>query len=88
MSLNKEEILAQNIGRQRKSRAALWLAPLAMLPLFGVVAAFGFAPGTQPEHIDIRHVVEQITLPLPSVMNDNRDKIIRVCLERYYKKIG
>ncbi|KPK35526.1 MAG: peptidase M23 [Betaproteobacteria bacterium SG8_40] len=66
MSLKKEEILAQNTGKQRKSRATTWLTPVAMLPLFGVVAAFGFAPGTQPEHVDIRHVVEQISLPLPS----------------------
>jgi len=66
MSLNKEEILAQNTSRQRKRRGAMWLPSLAMLPLFGVVAAFGFAPGTQPERVDIRHVVEQITLPLPS----------------------
>lgn len=27
------------------------------------------------------------TLPLPSVVNDNKDKIIRACLERYYRKI-
>ncbi len=66
MSLKKEEILAQNTGKQRKSRATMWLTSLAMLPLFGVVAAFGFAPGTQPEHVDIRHVVEQIALPLPT----------------------
>lgn len=66
MSLKKEEILAQNPDRQRKSGAPLWLASLAILPLFGVVAAFGFAPGTQSEHVDIRHVVERITLPLPA----------------------
>ncbi len=71
MSLNKEEILAQNTGRQRKRRAPLWLPALATLPFFGVVAAFGFAPGTQPEPVDIEHVVEQITLPLPSVQRDS-----------------
>ncbi len=27
------------------------------------------------------------TLPLPSVRNNNRDKIIKQCLERYYKKV-
>ena len=66
MSLNKEEILSQNRSKQRKRGRRLLLPVVAALPLFGVVAAFGFAPGTQPEPVDIRHVVEQIALPLPS----------------------
>jgi murein DD-endopeptidase MepM/ murein hydrolase activator NlpD len=66
MSLNEEEILAQNSRQQAKRRGAMWLPSLAMLPLFGVVAAFGFAPDTQPDSVDIRHVVEDVSLPLPS----------------------
>ena len=66
MSLKKEEILAQNPGGQPQRRAPAWLVTVAMLPFFGVVAAFGIAPDTQPENVDIRHVVEEVYLPLAS----------------------
>lgn len=74
MSLNKEEILAQNTSRKTLRRGAAWLPALAILPLFGVVAAFGFAPDRQPEGVDIQHVVENITLPVPAErVTDNQN---------------
>jgi murein DD-endopeptidase MepM/ murein hydrolase activator NlpD len=63
MYLKKEEILAQKDPRHPASRLARWPVILAALPFFGVVAAFGIAPDTVPERIDIRHVVEEIPLP-------------------------
>ncbi len=65
MSLKKDGILAQNPQRQAIRRGATWLSVLAILPLFGVVAAFGFAPDNVRRDIDIRHVVEDIALPGP-----------------------
>jgi murein DD-endopeptidase MepM/ murein hydrolase activator NlpD len=64
MSLKKDGILAQNLQRRPISRGATWLPALAILPLFGVVAAFGFAPESAPENVNIRHVVEDISLPV------------------------
>ena len=64
MSLKEEEILAQNPGRQPIRSSTMWLPALAIVPLFGVVAAFGFAPVEQSEAVQIRHVVEDIALPL------------------------
>jgi murein DD-endopeptidase MepM/ murein hydrolase activator NlpD len=36
---------------------------VAALPFFGVVAAFGIAPDTVPEPVELQHVVENIALP-------------------------
>ncbi len=36
---------------------------VAALPFFGVVAAFGIAPDTVPEPVELQHVVEDIALP-------------------------
>ncbi len=66
MSLKKDGILAQNRDRLPMRRSATWLPALAALPLFGVVAAFGFAPDNAPDDIDIQHVVESIALPVPA----------------------
>lgn len=64
MSLNKEEILAQKQHRQPYRPRRHWPLIVAALPFFGVVAAFGIAPDTVPESIDLKHVVEEIALPV------------------------
>lgn len=66
MSLKKDGILAQNPHRRPLRRSATWLSTLAIVPLFGVVAAFGFAPESTPENVNIQHVVEDIALPVPT----------------------
>ncbi|NIO40296.1 MAG: peptidoglycan DD-metalloendopeptidase family protein [Burkholderiales bacterium] len=48
-------------------QGAIWLPLLAILPLFGVVAAFGFVPDRPPDDVHIQHVVEAIALPAPVV---------------------
>lgn len=69
MSLKKEEILAQNHWRQAQRSRRRWPLLVAVLPFFGVVAAFGIAPDTVPEPIDLRHVVEEISLPTAPVQS-------------------
>ena len=66
MAKKEVGILAQKPLRRRRGRGGALLPTLAVIPLFGVVAAFGFAPENTPEIVDIRHVVEDIALPFPS----------------------
>ncbi len=66
MSLNKEEILAQNQGTQPPRHFLMWPIVFAVLSFFSVVAAFGISPNPTAEHIEIRHVVENLVLPLQS----------------------
>lgn len=63
MSLKKEEILAQKPWRQVHRTRLHWPLVVATLPFFGVVAAFGIAPDTVPEPVELQHVVEDIALP-------------------------
>src|SRR6185436_180446 len=63
MSLNKEEILAQKAVPQVHRSRLHWPLVVAALPFFGVVAAFGIAPDTVPDPIELQHVVEDIALP-------------------------
>ena len=62
----KEEILAQKAAPEAKSARHIWPLVLCSLPFFGVVAAFGIAPDTVPEPIELKHVVEEISLALPA----------------------
>jgi murein DD-endopeptidase MepM/ murein hydrolase activator NlpD len=79
MYLKKEEILAQKELLQRPRAATRWPLFLAALPFFGVVAAFGIAPDTVPESIDIRQVVESIPLPVDQFALQPAD-------ERYWRE--
>jgi hypothetical protein len=63
MLLKKEEILAQKQRLQFRQTRRHWPLVVAALPFFGVVAAFGIAPDTVPEPIELQHVVEYIALP-------------------------
>ena len=62
MSLKKEEILAQKRTPKTVGSRRLWPLMVAALPFFGVVAAFGIAPDTVPEPVELQHVVENIAL--------------------------
>ena len=63
MSLNKYKILAQKPASEPRSLWYHWPVAVAALPFFGVVAAFGIAPDTVPEPIELQNVVEDIALP-------------------------
>lgn len=63
MLLKKDEILAQKHWPQVRQTRLHWPLVFAALPFFGVVAAFGIAPDTVPEPIELQHVVEDIALP-------------------------
>ncbi len=63
MSLKKEEILAQKRSPKTAGSRRHWPLMVAALPFFGVVAAFGIAPDTVPEPVELQHVVEDIALP-------------------------
>jgi murein DD-endopeptidase MepM/ murein hydrolase activator NlpD len=63
MSLNKYKILAQKPASETRSFWHHWPVAIAILPFFGVVAAFGIAPDTVPEPVELQHVVENIALP-------------------------
>jgi len=69
--------LARAPGRptHTSSRPRLWVMAAAV-PLFGVAAAFGIDPGTDPAPVDSRTVVESITLP-PLQVADDGDRFIR-----------
>jgi murein DD-endopeptidase MepM/ murein hydrolase activator NlpD len=65
MSLNKYKILAQKPSSQPVTSRQHWPLLIAALPFFGVVAAFGIAPDTVPEPIELQHVVEDVAISLP-----------------------
>jgi murein DD-endopeptidase MepM/ murein hydrolase activator NlpD len=57
-------ILAQKLA-QLMAGTRLWRLALAVtLPLVGMVAAFGIAPGTDAEPVIRTHVVQEVALPL------------------------
>jgi murein DD-endopeptidase MepM/ murein hydrolase activator NlpD len=75
MLLKKEEILAQKHRPQVRQTRLHWPLAIAALPFFGVVAAFGIAPDTVPEPIELQHVVEDIALP--SAPSTGADELAR-----------
>jgi len=60
--LNESEILAEKSAAEVPSLWRHWPVLIAILPFFGVVAAFGIAPDTVPEPVELQHVVENISL--------------------------
>jgi murein DD-endopeptidase MepM/ murein hydrolase activator NlpD len=64
MSLNKEEILAQNNSAQPHRHSLKWPIAFAVLSFFSVVAAFGISHDTTAEGVEVRRVVEDLLLPL------------------------
>jgi murein DD-endopeptidase MepM/ murein hydrolase activator NlpD len=68
----KNAILAEKVPRltpsaeQRGRSSPHWLAAMAVVPLLGMVAAFGIAPDTATETVVLHRVVEDIALALPA----------------------
>jgi len=74
----KLSILTQNRLLGLRKIKLRWILVLVLVPLFGILAAFGNASNTsEPDinkHVDIKTVVEDVTLPLP-VTVINHDEI-------------
>ncbi len=62
-------ILTQNLLLNLRKIKLRWLLLMLPLPLLGVLAAFGNASNSSPSstnsHVDIKTVVDEVTLPLP-----------------------
>lgn len=59
-------ILAQKTEEQERKFGLRWLVGLSSIPLFGIVAAFGIAPQTLTEQVDVQTITQN--LPLPEVV--------------------
>lgn len=70
MTSAKSVILAHKMWTSRK---VLGLAIAAGIPGFGVVAAFGVAPDTLVERLQVERVVQEIALPAMAPVNDATD---------------
>lgn len=62
----KPAILAQNTPAQERKISLRWLVALSSIPLFGIVAAFGIAPGTDMQRVPVQTVIENLDLPDPA----------------------
>ena len=77
MSLNKYKILAQKPASETRSFWHHWPVAIAILPFCGVVAAFGIAPDTVPEPVELQHVVENIVLPAATTSQSDQSRYWR-----------
>ena len=59
-------MIAQNLVFSPSKRRVRLISAVLALPLFGIVAAFGIAPSTSTENIQVQ-IVEQ-AIPLPDSM--------------------
>lgn len=66
MSVDRGASLAH---KQKTSRRALWVALVAALPGFGVVAAFGVAPHTLNDRVPVSQVALELALPTPAALD-------------------
>jgi murein DD-endopeptidase MepM/ murein hydrolase activator NlpD len=73
MQGNKSAILAQKENSQDRKIKLRWLVGLSTLPLLGIAVAFGIAPATDPQPIELKTVIENIDLPRAAVLNDSDD---------------
>ena len=74
----KFSILTQNLFSHVRKIKLGWFLLVLLVPLFGLLAAFGNASNESQaginNHVDIKTVVEEVTLPLP-VTTVNHDEI-------------
>jgi murein DD-endopeptidase MepM/ murein hydrolase activator NlpD len=61
--MNKLRILSQNLLQTLRKLKTRW-AFVALLPLFGIFAAFGTGPDTSAVNVRIKTVMQDVTLPL------------------------
>lgn len=59
----KDVILSQKKPQKTRAQRLRWLLALSSLPLFGIVTAFGIAPGATPINVPVAEVAHEIALP-------------------------
>lgn len=74
---NKSEILAQKEDEQERKLSLRWLVAVSSIPLFGIVAAFGIAPDTSTENVEVQALVQQLPLPQATVASVAEDSFWR-----------
>lgn len=70
MQDNKGAILAQKENSQDRRIQLRWLVGLSTLPLLGMAVAFGIAPTTDPQPVELRTVIESIDIPQVAALSD------------------
>lgn len=65
----KESILAQKQASEIRIIPLRWLVALSTLPLLGMAVAFGIAPATEPQPVELKTVIEDLALPTATVLN-------------------
>lgn len=63
-------ILAQNPPPQDRKIRLRWLVTLSTVPLLGMAVAFGIAPATNPQPVELKTVIENIGLPQATILNE------------------
>jgi murein DD-endopeptidase MepM/ murein hydrolase activator NlpD len=78
MQDNKSAILAQKETRQEERKTQLrWLVGLSTLPLLGMAVAFGIAPATDPQPVELKTVIENVALPQSDALNGGENTFWR-----------
>src|SRR5262245_22126726 len=63
MTFNEVKIVAQKAWRATPKKPLIAVGVLFVLPIFGILTAFGIAPNTSLEKIEQHVVVQPLTLP-------------------------
>jgi murein DD-endopeptidase MepM/ murein hydrolase activator NlpD len=76
--LDKEgAILAQNQASQDRIIRRRWLVALSTFPLLGIAVAFGIAPATDTQPIELKTVIENIAAPQATILNEGKEAFWR-----------
>lgn len=60
---SKPHILTQKTPTQARKLDLRWIIAISCLPLLGIATAFGLAPQTSTNNIDIQTIIEEVALP-------------------------
>lgn len=77
MQDQESAILAQKETPQGRKIKLRWLVGLSTLPLLGMAVAFGIAPATDPQPVELKTVIENISLPRATALDDGNDTFWR-----------
>ena len=69
----KEPILAQKQAPEIRIIPLRWLVALSTLPLLGMAVAFGIAPATEPQPVELKTVTEDLALPTATALNQENN---------------